>query len=384
MSETTGGHLRRNVLGLVAIVFALSGVLYAAGLAPNVAGSAPIADGRARTPGRTDAGIVGPKAGQGKRAVGAGGRATWIAFNRFDPDLGKVRIYAVRRDGTGLHAISRPPAGADLDQLPDISPDGSKVVFSRIYNNGRPDALIVVNANGRHPRNISDATCTGECLGSAEPAWSPDGSQIAFQYAIGPIPPDGPPPVIGISVSNADGSDVLPLTQFAPGSGTEDHNPTWSPNGHRIAFMRSNNTKEPENASSIFVMDADGGDLHRIRRMPSKWPGSGIPKWAPSGRRILFSTYCAFGDCGQPLRGAQLFTIRPNGEDVRRLTSLPGNSYKGNWSPSGRRIVFARNSKVCCPPSGDLYVMRRDGSHLRRLTNAPRLDSHNADWGRRR
>jgi TolB protein len=308
--------------------------------------------------------------------------SSWIAFQRFDPRSGKDRVYKIRPDGTGLRAISKPPPNAEGDGQPDWSPDGTKIGFHRLYKDGRPDSLIVANADGSDPRDVTQANCTGNCVGSEQPAWSPDGTKIAFSRALGPVPPAGPPPVIGIFVTNADGSNLQQLTQPTANSGTEDHTPSWSPGGGRIAFMRANNTTRPENASSIYVMGADGSNVTRIRRMPRKWPGSGVPKWSPDGRRILFDTYCLFGDCGQPRTGTQLFTIRPDGKGLRKLTHLPGNSYDGSWAPSGRRIVFSRNPKVCCPPSGDLYTMRANGQDVRRLTHAPRRDNHNPDWGR--
>ena len=76
-----------------------------------------------------------------------------IVFQRFDPRIGKDRIYRIRPDGTGLHAITRPPGNAEGDWQPDLLPDGSKVIFHRIYKNGSPDDLIVVTADGSHPRN---------------------------------------------------------------------------------------------------------------------------------------------------------------------------------------------------------------------------------------
>jgi Tol biopolymer transport system component len=319
------------------------------------------------------------------RAPNARGAAAadsrWIGFQRFDPGMKKVRVYEVRPDGTGLRAITKPPANADEDGQPDWSPDGSQVVFHRVYNDGRPDSLIVARADGSAPHDVTEPNCTGDCLSSEQPAWSPDGKKIAFSRAIGPPPADGPPPVVGIFVMDADGSHVEQLTQSVPSSGTEDHTPTWSPNGGQIAFMRANNTKKPENASSIYVMGADGSNVTRIRRMPTRWPGSGVPKWSPDGQSILFDTYCLFGACGQSQTGTQLYTIKANGTGLRKLTNLRGNSYDGSWSPSGRSIVFSRNSKVCCPPSGELYVMRRDGTHVRRLTHAPGRDNHNPDWG---
>ncbi|HYN52897.1 MAG TPA: hypothetical protein VES62_18400 [Thermoleophilaceae bacterium] len=135
-------------------------------------------------------------------------------------------------------------------------------------------------------------------------------------------------------------------------------------------------------ASSIFTVEPDGSDLQLVRRMPRKWPGAGAPDWSPDGKRLLFSTYCYFGSCGQPPTGTQLFTVRPNGRGLRKLTRLPGNSTQPAWSPNGKRIVFARNRRL--GPEADIYTMRADGTGVRRLTNAPKLDSHAPDWGRRK
>jgi Tol biopolymer transport system component len=113
--------------------------------------------------------------------------------------------------------------------------------------------------------------------------------------------------------------------------------------------------------------------------MPRKWPGAGRADWSPDGSRLLFQTYCLFGNCGQPATGAQLFTIDPETGRQRQLTHLPGNSYNGAWSPDGKRIVFARNRAV--GPAGDIYTMNADGTNLRRLTHRPMLDAHQPDWG---
>jgi Tol biopolymer transport system component len=303
-----------------------------------------------------------------------------IVFKRFDPKIAKVRLYTIRPDGSGLRPLTRPGPNADNDSDADFSPDGRRIAFGRVFQSGAPDAVMVVNRDGSGLRDLTRTACTGDCLGYAQPAWSPNGRRIAVMGAIGPLPSDGPPAVVGIFVMDANGSNVRQLTQLQPNSGTEDHSPTWSPDGRRIAFMRANNTAAPENASAIYTVKADGSDLRLVRRMPRKWPGAGAPDWSPDGKRLLFSTFCWFGPCGQAPTGAQLFTIKPNGDGLRKLTHLRGNSYNAGWSPDGRKIVFAHHRAL--GPEGDIYTINADGSGVRRLTHKPKLDSHRPDWGR--
>jgi hypothetical protein len=138
----------------------------------------------------------------------------------------------------------------------------------------------------RSPQSHREAAPATVCGTTAQPG-PPEGRQIAFERAIGPTQASGPPAVAGIFVMNADGSNVRQLTQLEPNSGSEDHGPTWSPDGRRIAFMRSNNTIDPLDASSIYTIESDGSDLRLARRMPRRWPGAGWPDWSPDGSRIL-------------------------------------------------------------------------------------------------
>jgi TolB protein len=305
-----------------------------------------------------------------------------IVFRRLDPGAGKVRLYTMRPNGSGLKAITLPGRDQDDDSQADWSPQGRRIAFRRFVNVGRDDErtdLFVVRPDGSGVRNLTRASCEGDCLGSEEPAWSPDGTRIAFMRALGPLSPQGFPATVAIFVMDADGSHVRQLTQLRPGAGSEDHSPSWSPDGRRIAFMRFNTTARPESASAIYTVDADGGKAQLLRRMPRQWPGAGSPDWSPDGSRILFTTYCAFGDCGQPPTGAQLFTIDTAGGRLRQVTHLAGNSYNPRWSPDGKHITFARNPRL--GPEGDVYTIRANGSELRRLTHRPKLNAHYPDWG---
>jgi Tol biopolymer transport system component len=294
-----------------------------------------------------------------------------IVFQRSDPTIGKNRLYTMRPDGSGLRAITSPGPDEDRDSFADWSPDWRSIAFTRFF--AEQTDLLLVRPDGTGVRNLTRAGCTGDCLSSEYPAWSPDGTQIAFERALGPRPV-GPPRLVGIFVMDADGSNVRQLTQFEPNSGSEDHGPSWSPDGRRIAFIRVTTALR----SAIYTVNADGSGLRLVRRMPRDRPGAGTPNWSPDGRRILFSTYCRFSSCGQAPRGAQLFTVKPNGRGLRQITHLPGNSYNGAWSPDGRKIVFARNRTV--GPTADLYTINVDGTRLRRLTHNPELRAQWPDW----
>jgi Tol biopolymer transport system component len=304
-----------------------------------------------------------------------------IVFQRFDPVLGKTRLYVVQPDGRGLRALTRPTATEDNDSQPDWSPDGRRIVFRRFVDVGLPEErahLFVVHADGSGLRDLTGTACSGSCLGDAEPAWSPDGKRIAFIRTLGPAPP-ARPVVVGLFVMNADGTRVRQLTQRRGTFRTEDHAPSWSPDARRIAFMSANTTFRPAGASVIYVINADGTRPRLLRSLPHDWPGAGAPAWSPGGQRLLYSTYCWFGTCGQQAVGAQLYTVGADGKSVRQLTRLAGNSFGARWSPDGRRIVFVRNSHV--GPSGDLWTLAEDGTGLRRLTNAADLAARAPDWG---
>jgi TolB protein len=310
-----------------------------------------------------------------------------IVFERLDLEAGKIRLFTARPDGRDEKAITSPGASEEKDSIADWSPDGRLIAFRRFFNVGEPSEtadVMVVRPDGSGLRNLTREGCTGDCLGSETPAWSRDGQQIAFERALGPLDSEGRPSSVGIWVMNADGSHPRQLTQLRPGLITEDHGATWSPDGKRIAFMRSNSTIEPVDASAIYTVSARGGDERRVKRMPLEWPGAGDPDWSPDGKHLLFTTFCYFGRCAepQPSTGAQLFTIRPNGQGMRQLTHLAGNAYDARWSPDGRRIVFAHNERL--GPTGDVFTMNADGTHVRRVTNAPELDAHKPDWGPRR
>ena len=165
-------------------------------------------------------------------------------------------------------------------------------------------------------------------VGPSDPPQSP--APPAAQRSTGPIAfvsdRDG---TEQIYLANEDGSAVTRLT---PG-----HWPTWSPDGQRLAFHRTD---------GIYVINVDGSGLRYLTR---GWD----PDWSPDGRSIVFRDPTF-----------SITTIDVNGANVRRLSESTYGDTAPAWSPDGRRIAFnVGGSTPDCPPEG-LWSMNADGSGL--------------------
>lgn len=105
----------------------------------------------------------------------------------------------------------------------------------------------------------------------------------------------------------------------------QDYNPTWSPNGKKIAFACE---KDDPN---ICVANADGTDHQTITGDAGK---EYDPDWSPDGTRLAYSTI------------DNLYTMNPDGTDVVRISEAaePGvERYDPGWSPTGEKIVYSSN-----------------------------------------
>ena len=298
-------------------------------------------------------------------------------------------IYVVASDGSRLWTASD-TGGDKFDYSPDISPDGSRIVYVTTYNENldietsRLDGSDRLKLTDNEEWNIS-------------PAWSPDGSRIAFVKADTRGDHER-----GIYTMASDGSDLRRPLSFSSGyplnfsSGYEWPNERsairWSPDGKMLAFVleelktiRVEN--EPSDESSrrgigyradnegrlwaiwqievLYTMAADGSGRTPLLEMAWK-DGDliiGSPEWSPDGGSIAFMTYSD--------EHFRVNTIGPDGSGMREVAKLHSPSY-GNrynslsWSPDGTRILFS---------SLGINVVNEDGSGLRRVA-----DGQYASW----
>lgn len=174
--------------------------------------------------------------------------------------------------------------------------------------------------------------------GMLEPAWSPDGSRVAFvSYRTG---------TSQIWVMQADGTGLVNLTRTT----SFERNPAWSPDGTRIAFT-SNRTGDWD----VWVMQADGSQPVNLSKHPAY---DADPAWSPDGRTLLFASNRS---------GAfRVWQMQADGSQPRDVLGrdLAGYVYPA-WSPNGRQFLFANRSDQ---GGIQLFVARLDGAAVEQLT----------------
>jgi TolB protein len=172
-----------------------------------------------------------------------------------------------------------------------------------------------------------------------DPSWSADGTQIAYRSDRGDESE--------IWVMNADGTGQRRLTAGL--------SPAWSPDGSSIAYASPGHDPNPP-LSGISIMSADGSGQHRVPNTD----GGEYPSWSPDGKRIAFNSNLT-GD-------HVMYIVDVDGSNLVDLSSV-GEGWQVDWSPDGRSILFTSHRDH---PDNytDVYVMRPDGSALRRLTHS--------------
>ena len=207
-------------------------------------------------------------------------------------------IYAFDADGTNLVRLTA--AAGVWDGDPAWSPNGTQIVFTRIYPSQNYRAEIwTMDAGG------GNQSWTGIEGGSAR--WSPDGARLVYHA----MKTDN----YEIYACDIDGSNEQQLTFTAVG----ELAPAWSPDGSNIA-MTVVTAGAGGFVHQIFVMDSDGSNR---RALTDEQTGGANPRWSPDGLSIAFKSH---GD---------IYIINADGPELRQLTNSPADAKAINpaWKP---------------------------------------------------
>jgi TolB protein len=217
-------------------------------------------------------------------------------------DIVKGEIWLVRSDGTGRRRLTMD--GSE----PAWSPDGRQLAFAR------EDGIYVVSADGSGEKRV--VRTEGH---TASPSWSPDGRRIAFIQDF------------DLWVVGADGSDARHMSLGRDADGV-----AWSPNGRELALVRR---------ADIQLIDADGRVMSQLTRNSVS---ESDPAWTPDGRSVAFTS--------EP--DTEIFVTDPAGRHRRQLTRNEADDHSPTWSPDRTQLAFVSERRG----PAELFVMKSTGS----------------------
>jgi TolB protein len=258
-------------------------------------------------------------------------------------------IWVMGVDGSGLRQITSNPKW--MDESPSWSPDGTQIAFARGIAPGRLRRIYVVNVDGTGLEPLTDPDWD-----RFEPAWSSDGSQIAFATAgPGTIEASGQPPQIW--VMSADGSRQRQLTSVPAGA----WRPAWSPDGSQIAF--------DDGGDGMYVIDVDGSGLRKLGPPGGFYPtwspdGDRIAFTGGSDDHHQILSMNLDGEDVDPLTEGPSATspawgVAPalaSASATVCVQATTSGDFDGDGTTDGAKVVALVPADVSCDRNGDVYT----------------------------
>jgi Tol biopolymer transport system component len=239
----------------------------------------------------------------------------------------------------------------------DVFPSFSKDATLVITRKDGDSSLDVMDPDGSNRREVFPSNG-----GTAfSPSWSPDGQWIVFGYGGYLLSRRQPAKIMML---RRDGTNLTTLTEGTPNAGF----PSWSADGTRVVYRVWGG-----DARGLRVLTVADKSVHILTT-----DYDNLPYWSPDGQRIVFTRrHSGFN--------FDIFTIRPDGTDLKQLTTSPANDAHAVWTDDGRHIMWSSGIQGwkeeaalydrTFQPYGQVFMMKADGSEKRQLTDSLWEDS---------
>lgn len=254
------------------------------------------------------------------------------------------QICIMNADGSGFRQLTSDPV---RHYYPSLSPDGASVIYAA-FREQNVHEIYEFDLNDRGVNRLTNRIGVNNA-----PEISPDGDTVAFMRGN----PNTQQNQIWVMDRNGDNPENVP--------GALGWDPTWSPDGKFILFA-----SDRDGAAQLFTVSLRGNAINRISNLPAI---RGRSDWSPDGQFIV--TYS-----GEPWN-RELYIMSADGSNARQLTPTGGNSQGPSISPDGNWVVFtAYFDKYGDDHGCEIYIIRTNGTDLRRLTNNSYCD-YQPRWG---
>lgn len=302
-------------------------------------------------------------------AVSPDGRSVVYVVSQADSATNRYRreLWMARADGSGARRLTYIGNASS----PAWSPDGTRLAFVSSREGGRGQVWILPLAEGGEAWPLTDVK-----TGAGGPVWSPQGDRIAFTSSLSPAELDtvkadsGKSRVDAAAIRNIhrDRNAALAAMRAKLDADVTDDDPRLVT---RLDYLGETSIETPS-YTQIYVVEARQ-DAKPTRLTGNLW-SSGQPSWSPDGRSIAFSAGPPRGDYHPDYeQQSDLFVIPAAGGTPRRIEEPAYAEGTPRWSRDGAYLVYTRDldsTRFVSAMNTELVVMRADGTDRRSVTAA--------------